>query len=261
MWEEFNHWFYGALFVFWSWSALYFVAAYYQLHKLEHKRLIEEISLKREEQLKRLQAESLAKESQLQMLRYQLNPHFLFNTLNAINALVRLQENKKAQEMIQQLSEFLRYSLDNDTIENVSLEDEIEMLMLYLNIEKTRFEERLILEFEVEPEARKALVPSLILQPIFENSLKYAVATSESGGTIRMTAAVVNNELKLNITDTGSGINAEELEHRRGIGLSNIQKRLDVAYSSEYTFNASADDSAGFSVQMSVPYQVAVNHA
>ncbi len=193
------------------------------------------------------------------MLRYQLNPHFLFNTLNAINALVVLKENSKAQEMTQQLSQFLRHSLDNDTIENVSLEDELEMLMLYLNIEKTRFEERLILEFEIDADAKKALVPSFILQPIFENSLKYAVAASENGGTIRMTAQVADNKLNLSITDTGSDINAEETQKGRGIGLSNIQKRLEVVYINEYTFNTSVDDSAGFSVQMSIPYQVASN--
>lgn len=253
MWKEFNGWFYGALFVFWSWSALYFVAKYYLLHKLGKEQLIEEISLKREEQLKRLKAESQARESQLQMLRYQLNPHFLFNTLNAINALVVLKENNKAQEMTQQLSQFLRHSLDNDTIENVSLEDELEMLMLYLSIEKTRFEDRLTIEFEIEPQAKKSLVPSFILQPIFENSLKYAIATSESGGTIRMVARVEGDKLNLTITDTGSGINAEETQQGRGIGLSNIQKRLEVVYISGYTFNAFVDGSAGFSVQMSIP--------
>jgi len=258
MWDEFNAWLYGALFVFWSWSALYFVVKYYLLHKLERKRLIEEITLKREEQLKRLQAESSARDAQLQMLRYQLNPHFLFNTLNAINALVIFKDNDKAQKMIQHLSRFLRHSLDSDTIENVTLEDELEMLMLYLDIEKTRFEDRLILEFDISPEAKKALLPSLILQPIFENSLKYAVAACESGGVIRMTARVVRNELCLNISDTGAGINTEDTEHGRGIGLSNVQKRLDVAFSSDYTFTASADDSSGFSVQMCVPYQIAV---
>ena len=259
MWEEFNAWLYGALFVFWSWSALYFMVKYYLLHKLERKQLIEEITLKREEQLKRLQAESLARDAQLQMLRYQLNPHFLFNTFNAINALVVFKENDKAQEMIQHLSLFLRHSLDNDATENVTLEDELEMLMLYLNIEKTRFEERLTLEFDIESAAEKALVPNFILQPIFENSLKYAVAACESGGAIRMTAQVLHNKLNLNITDTGAGLKPEEMGHGRGIGLSNIRKRLEVAYSSEYTFSALTDDIGGFSVQMSIPYQVAAN--
>lgn len=260
MWDEFNEWFYGALFVFWSWSALYFVVKYYLLHKLEHKRLIEEISLKREEQLKRLQAESSTREAQLQMLRYQLNPHFLFNAINAINALVVLQENSKAQIMIQQLSSFLRRSLDGDAIESVTLEDEIKMLMLYLNIEKTRFEERLALKFEIEAEAKKALVPSLILQPIYENSLKYAVAASETGGSIRMTAQVTNDVLNLTITDTGPGINACKVRQGRGIGLSNIQKRLQVAYTSSYSFSAIENESAGFSVAISIPYKIAANN-
>lgn len=256
LWHEFNLWYFGSLFVFLSWTALYFGTHYYQLHELEHERFLEETTLKREEQLKRVQAESSARDAQLQMLRYQLNPHFLFNTLNSINALVRLQENNKAQAMIQRLSQFLRHTLDRDAIENVSLEDELAALNLYLDIEKTRFEDRLKLEFDIDSEAMQGLVPSLILQPIYENSLKYAIAPSEKGGTIRMTARVVEGELQLQVTDTGPGPSVifEESEERRGVGLSNTLNRLEAAFDNNFTFNVFGADPEGFSVQMNFPY-------
>ena len=103
------------------------------------------------------------------------------------------------------------------------------------------------------------MVPSLILQPIFENSLKYAVAASEAGGSIKMTAQVLNNKLDLTITDTGPGINADRVRHGRGIGLTNVQKRLEFAYTSGYTFSAFVNDSAGFSVAIRIPYKIAMN--
>ena len=206
IWDEFNYWYFGSLFVFLSWSVLYYGIKYYELHALEHQKLIEEHALREGEHLKRVQAESAARDAQLQMLRYQLNPHFLFNTLNAINALIALKENDKAREMLQLLSEFLRHSLEHDGVENVSLEQELESLMLYLNIEKTRFEDRLTLEFDVSAQARRAKVPGLILQPIVENSMKYAIAENEDGGTVRVTAGVSDNVLLLEVSDTGPGM-------------------------------------------------------
>lgn len=128
----------------------------------------------------------MAHQAQLKMLRYQRNPHFLFNTLNAISTLIL--DNKKhiANNMVTHLSRFLRYSLDNDPMQKITLEQEVDALNLYLNIEKIRFDDRLTLEFLVEEEAAQALIPSMLLQPLVENSIKYAVARSESGGTIRL---------------------------------------------------------------------------
>ena len=172
IWNEFHYWYFGSLSVFLSWTALYYGIKYYELLTAEREILIQELALKKEEQYKRALAESSARDAQLRMLRYQLNPHFLFNTLNAINSLVQLGENSRAQEMLVLLSEFLRHSLEHAGLERVSLEDELESLMLYLNIEKVRFEDRLTLEIDIAPQARQALVPGLILQPILENSMK-----------------------------------------------------------------------------------------
>ena len=220
IWHEFHYWYFGSLFVFLSWTALYYGIRYYELLTAEHEILIQELALKKEEQYKRALAESSARDAQLRMLRYQLNPHFLFNTLNAINALVQLGENSKAQEMLMLLSDFLRHSLEHAGIESVSLEEELESLMLYLNIEKVRFADRLTLEFDIAPQAIQALVPGLILQPILENSMKYAIGASEDGGTVRVTACLLQDQLQLEVSDTGPGMDAAKIAEGRGVGYA-----------------------------------------
>lgn len=257
IWNEFNYWYFGSLSVFLSWTVLYYGIKYYELLTLEHQKLLEESALKRTEQLGRLQAESSAREAQLQMLRYQLNPHFLFNTLNAINALVKLKDNSKAQEMIQLLSQFLRHTLEQDSVENVPLEQELESLMLYMNIEQTRFEDRLTLEFNIDPQTQRALVPALILQPIIENSMKYAIAPSEDGGTVRVSARVLGNELQLEVSDTGPGMNITESDLGRGIGLRNTLERLETLYQGAYSFETFEGTPSGLKIQIRIPLQLA----
>jgi sensor histidine kinase YesM len=257
IWDEFNHWYFGSLFVFLSWTLLYYGIKYYELHTLEHEKLIEESALRERERFRRKAAESAAREAQLQMLRYQLNPHFLFNTLNSVNALIRLNENSKAQEMIQQLGQFLRHSLEEANNAHVSLDQELDSLMLYLNIEKTRFEDRLSLEIDVEPLAREALVPSMILQPIFENSMKYAIANSEAGGTVRLNARVNGSILQLQVSDTGPGMNALENYQGRGVGLRNTRDRLETLYGKDYTFEISAVEPSGLCITMLLPFELA----
>lgn len=255
IWDEFNYWYFGSLFVFLTWTVLYYGIKYYELLTLEHQKLLEESASKNEEKIKRLQAEASTREAQLQMLRYQLNPHFLFNTFNAISSLVQLQENKKAQEMIQLLSEFLRHSLEQEGVENVSLEQELESLMLYLKIEKTRFEDRLTLEFDIDPRARQALVPSMILQPIIENSMKYAIADNEDGGTVRVSASVLEDDLLLEVSDTGPGMIAAQSRPGRGIGLSNTLERLETIYASKYEFEFSEEAAPGLTVRLRFPFE------
>jgi two-component sensor histidine kinase len=257
IWDEFNYWYFGSLGVFLSWSVLYYGIKYYELLILEHQKLLEESGLKQEEQYRRLQAESSARDAQLQMLRYQLNPHFLFNTLNSINALVKLDDNNKAREMIQYLSEFLRHSLEQDAVESVTLHEELESLMLYLNIERTRFEDRLNLVFEIEPRARKALVPGLILQPIIENSMKYAIAASEDGGTVKVKASVLGDDLQLEVSDTGPGMSDEKIGQGRGVGLRNTLDRLEILYEGSYTFETFNSTPSGLIIRIRFPFQQA----
>lgn len=256
IWNEFNYWYFGSLSVFLSWTVLYYGIHYYELLTVEHQKLLQESAQREQERYRRLQAESSARSAQLQMLRYQLNPHFLFNTLNSINALVTLRENEKAQEMIQMLSQFLRHSLEHDGIENVSLNEELKSLMLYLNIEKTRFEDRLVLEFDIESGAREALVPGLILQPIIENSMKYAIATSEDGGTVSVKARILDDQLLLEVADSGPGISDKEFIPGRGVGLRNTLDRLETFYGEKYTFETFDRAPSGLSVQIRIPFQV-----
>jgi sensor histidine kinase YesM len=255
LWREFNYWFFGSLFVFLSWTVLYFAINFYELLAIEHRKLLQQSALNEQERARRLEAESLARDAQLQMLRYQLNPHFLFNTLNAINALVTLGETSQAKQMIGLLSQFLRHTLEQQGIENVSLDQELATLERYLAIEQVRFNDRLKLEFDIEARARQALVPILILQPIVENAMKYAIAPSEEGGTVTVRAAVVEGELKLEVSDTGPGIEGIQSDTGRGVGLRNTLERLGTLYGSDCRFSADNVEPSGLSVRLSIPFE------
>lgn len=257
IWQEFHYWYFGSLWIFLSWTVLYYGIKYYELQILQHQKLLEESALREREKSRRILAESSAREAQLQMLRYQLTPHFLFNTLNSINALVRMNDNRQAEEMIQLLSDFLRHSLEQDVVANVSLEQELASLKLYLDIEKIRFQDRLKLEFDIEPAARSALVPGLILQPLVENSMKYAIATSEDGGTVWVKARVLEDELQLEVADTGPGMEATDRPGERGVGLRNTVERLQALYEDNFVLETANREPSGLAVQIRFPFQVA----
>jgi sensor histidine kinase YesM len=256
LWREFNDWYFGSVFVFLSWTALYFGIRYYQLLQVEHEKLLRESERNREEQLRRMQAESSAREAQLRMLRYQLNPHFLFNTLNAINALIRLGEREKAEEMIDQLSRFLRHSLDNEARPTATLGEELQTLGLYLDIEKSRFEDRLDVRYLIDPATRPAIVPSLLLQPLIENSIKYAISDMEDGGSIQITAEAEAGRLKLSVTDSGPGMDASSLGGQRGIGLRNTVDRLNTLFEGDYSLETERADPTGLRILIDVPLRV-----
>lgn len=259
VWADFGGWYFGGIFIFLGWGSLYHGIRYFQLLLTEHEMKLLAESTASAEQIKRLRAENVARDAQMMMLRYQLNPHFLFNTLNAINALVRTQNSDKAQKMIVQLSQFLRYSLDNNPDMKIALEKEIDALMLYLEIEKTRFGERLQLDFQMEEEARQALVPSLLLQPLIENSLKYAIGKSESGGTIKLRARVEASHLILELSDTGSSTSVETSKIRsqngRGIGVKNTTDRLKALYIDDYKYELSTASAGGLKTTIQIPYE------
>jgi two-component system, LytTR family, sensor kinase len=229
------------------WSVLYFGIKYY-----ESQRKQEEAMLK---------AVSLAQQAQLKMLRYQLNPHFLFNTLNAISTLILDNENRKANHAVTRLSEFLRYTLDQDPMKKVTLRQEIEALDLYLSTERLRFGERLRLEYAVEEPALEALVPSLLLQPLLENSLKYAVSAREQGGLVRIEGRTREGFLELAVIDDGPGLREGALTSgRRGVGLSNTRERLTVLYGENCRF-AVLNSHPGLRVDMALPLETAASGA
>jgi len=239
----------SAVWVMLVWSALYFSIKYYLLNQREKERY--------------LRAISMAHEAQLKMLRYQLNPHFLFNTLNAISTLVLDQDTKLANNMVMKLSRFLRYSLDNDPMQQVTVSEEIESLQLYLDIEKVRFGDRLTLHFSVTPEAEHALMPSLLLQPLVENSIKYAVSQSIHGGSIAVAASVEAGCLQLQVADDGPGL---DLRHGRlpkggGVGLANTRERLAQVYGDKQSFRLSTTEPHGLTITICLPVSYATQEA
>lgn len=257
IWADFGGWYFGAIFVFLCWTALYHGIRYYQLLQAESVMKLNAEASANDEKFKRLVAETEAKDAQLKMLRYQLNPHFLFNTLNAINSLVGIEEPKRAQKMLVQLSQFLRYSLDNNPEMKIPLERELEALMLYLEIEKTRFADRLKLDFKIDDDTKTALIPSLLLQPLIENSMKYAIAKSENGGEIRLRAHSYEHLLVLELSDTGTGSEVKSSKIRsgagRGIGLSNTVDRLKAFYGTEFSFDLVPSSRGGLKTIIHIP--------
>ena len=188
-----------------------------------------------------LAADAMAHHAQLKMLRYQLNPHFLFNTLNANSTLILDRDATTANRMVQSLSAFLRHSLDNDPLQRVTLKQELDSLRLYLDIEKVRFAERLRIEYEIEPECYSALLPGLLLQPLIENAIKHAVAKRVEGGTLEISARRERDMLELRVADDGPGsprFDTALTQEGNGVGLVNTHQRLLVLYGTRQSFSA-----------------------
>jgi len=190
-----------------------------------------ELALARE---KATQAEAAASAARLAALRYQLNPHFLFNTLNAISSLIVTREYGPADAMLGKLSEFLRATLSADPDALIALEDELATLQHYLEIESARFEERLEVIFVCPPELNDALVPSFVLQPLVENAIKYAVAPSAEPVVVKVEAASHGASLVIFVEDDGTG-GESPAKPGTGVGIPNVRQRLQTLYGSEGT--------------------------
>ncbi|TPG55140.1 sensor histidine kinase [Sphingomonas glacialis] len=233
-----------------GWTALYFGINFY---------LIVEDQI---DQLATL--ENTASSAQLAMLRYQLNPHFLFNTLNSISTLVLLKETERANAMLGRLSSFLRYTLANEPTAHVTVQQEFETLKLYLEIEKMRFEERLRPTFDVDVRVSKARLPSLLLQPLVENAIKYAVTPQEDGAEIAVTARLTGDRVQIVVSDTGPGLNETKARQSvsqsqalsTGVGLANIRERLAQAYGPDHRFETRSIPGGGFGVEIEIPFQL-----
>lgn len=236
-----------------AWSALYYAINYY---------------LQVEEQADRLERlEAQATSAQLAMLRYQLNPHFLFNTLNSISTLVLLRQTEPANAMLTRLSSFLRHTLVSEAGGKVSVEQEVETLKLYLDIERMRFEDRLRTDFKIDPAAAHAVVPSLLLQPLVENAIKYAVSPQEEGACISINAHVIADRLRITVADTGPGVHARARHDATtagrlsststGVGLVNIRDRLTQAYGDNHLYDIQSPPEGGFTVVIEIPFEAA----
>ena len=252
-WSEFGGWLFASIFVFLCWSAFYHVFKYYRLAEQEHKARLRMQSLRNSEAVKAARAESAAREAQLTMLRYQLNPHFLFNTLNSIQSLVSSRRTEAATVMIASLSNFLRYSLYTDGKERVTVDQELEAIDLYLQIEQSRFRDRLTVAYDVADEARGALVPSMLLQPLVENAIKHAIAPSEQGGSVIISAYRSGDRLELAVTDSGHGHADLPRSGGSGLGLRNIKQRLENSYGREFSFQLIALETGGMRAEIRLP--------
>lgn len=208
-----------------AWTALYYGINYYLLLDAQAERL-KTVSLQ-------------ASSAQLEMLRYQLNPHFLFNTLNSISTLVLLAETERANTMLSRLSSFLRYSLVGERMGFATVAQEVEALRLYLEIERTRFEDRLRAHFDIAPEVLNARILLLLLQPLVENAVKYAVTPLEEGADIHVSARSIGDRLEIRVADTGPGLGDNApgpTNEGTGVGLANIRERLTQAWGDQYRF-------------------------
>jgi sensor histidine kinase YesM len=226
-----------------AWSALYYSINYYLLLEEQSDRL--------------LRLEHQASNAQLAMLRYQLNPHFLFNTLNSISTLVLLKQTERANAMLSRLSSFLRYTLVNEPTGSVTVAQEVETLKLYLEIEKMRFEDRLRPRFDIDPSVARARLPSLLLQPLVENAIKYAVTPQEEGADIEIGARRDIDRVVITVRDTGPGAEDHwvKAQQSTGVGLANIRDRLQQAYGPDHRFETESNGSGGFRVTIEIPYR------
>jgi signal transduction histidine kinase len=209
-----------------AWSAIYFGWKIWQKWQAERENA--------------LQAAALANRAQLEMLRYQLNPHFLFNALNSIRASVD-EDATRAKQMITQLSEFLRYSLLHESARKIPLRDEIEAVRNYLAIEKIRFEDKLTVEFDVEAQAEDFRVPCFLLNPLVENAVKHGLQTSPKPLKIKISARLRENNLLLEVSNTGSLQNGAS-RNGNGIGLKNVRERLEKLFGDGGKFELSQEN-------------------
>lgn len=232
--------------VFFLWCTLYFSTKQWQQAARERARLV--------------QAESEAREARLSALRYQLNPHFLFNSLNAVSTLVLEGNVSAATRMLAQIGELLRITLDNDTSPEIPLSQELAFIEQYLAIEQTRLGDRLRVVAAISQETRAAIVPGMLLQPLVENAVRHGVAPLIEGGTIAIESTLHDKRLLITIRNSGprtSQALAQNGESFKGIGLTNTAARLKTFYGDDQRFSLCCPDDGGCEVTLELPFRTA----
>jgi two-component system, LytTR family, sensor kinase len=210
----------------------------------------------REGQLRTLQLEAQLSQAQLQALKMQLQPHFLFNTLHSISALLN-KDPTSARKMITRLGDFLRMTLENSGSQEVTLQQEMEFLSCYLEIERIRFQDRLLTRIDVAQQTLDAKVPNLLLQPIVENAIRHGIAPRSTPGLIEIEAKQRNGTLRIQVRDNGPGLPAHRTSEnllKRGLGLVNTETRLERLYGSDHRFDLSNNPDGGLVVTMEIPF-------
>ena len=206
----------------------------------------------REEQLRRVRTEGELTRARLETLRGQLQPHFLFNTLNAISALVH-SDPARAENMIVRLSELLRTSLQDDGIELIPLSAELDFTRKYLDIQQMRFQSRLKVTYEIDEKSLEALVPGLLLQPVVENAVRHGIATRAEGGTISISSVLQDNSLILEVRDDGPGLQGATGD--TGVGLQNVNRRLRELYDDNFEFDLVTPEHAVLIARIALPLE------
>ncbi|MFC1493224.1 sensor histidine kinase [candidate division KSB1 bacterium] len=207
----------------------------------------------REHVLRTSQMETQLAQAQLEVLKMQLHPHFLFNTLHAISALVK-KDPASADKMIGRLGDLLRMTLDKSGEQEILLKEELEFLKLYLEIEKTRFQDRLNVNLDIDSNSLDCAVPNLLLQPLVENSIKHGIAKKSSAGEINIKTEFKDDNLKITINDNGSGLRKTiDAQVKEGFGLSNTRKRLEQLYGDQHSFYIENSESGGVNVTLIIP--------
>jgi two-component system, LytTR family, sensor kinase len=210
-------------------------------------------------ELRAMRLEAQLAQAQLHALKMQLQPHFLFNTLHSISALVH-KDAPAADRMIARLGDFLRLTLDSAGVQEVSLRQELEFLKCYLDIERIRFKDRLSVEMNIEAQALEARLPNLILQPIVENAIRHGIAPRTDAGRIEITARRLDGALQVQITDNGPGLAANGNNGRivkEGVGLANTQARLQQLYGDGSRLDLANTAKGGLSVTLEIPFNQA----
>jgi LytS/YehU family sensor histidine kinase len=227
-------------FFFIAWAALYLALSYAGEVKVLERRAAG--------------LRSAAQAAELRALRYQVNPHFLFNTLNSLSSLVMSGKREEAERMILNLSTFFRTSLSGDPTEDVRLDEEIQLQRLYLDIETVRFPRRLLAEIDLPDALRNACVPGLILQPLVENAVKYGVAKSRRPVTIRLRAREDSGGLLITVENDGDPATASTEGHEgTGVGLANVRDRLQARFGAAASCRWGPLPGGGFAVILSLP--------
>ncbi|HYJ46826.1 MAG TPA: histidine kinase [Pyrinomonadaceae bacterium] len=201
-------------------------------------------------------------EAQLESLKMQLHPHFLFNTLHTISGLVRADERQPAVNMISGLSDLLRRALDSRDEQEVPLREELKFTELYLDIQKVRFSDRLTVRMEIAPETLDALVPNLLLQPLVENAIRHGISHREAAGAIVISAYRADDMLHIKVCDDGPGLQSGwRLEESLGIGLANTGERLRHLYGAGHRFDLRNGAQGGMTVAIAIPFRVGYDGA
>lgn len=210
----------------------------------------------REREFLATRLEAQLAQAQLDTLRMQLHPHFLFNTLNSIVGLVRDNKNHAAVSMLVGLSDLLRHTLEHSTRHEVELREELNFIKLYLSLQEMRFSDRLQIELNIDPATTKAMVPNLILQPLTENALRHGIGRSADSGMVGISSALEDGHLRLTVYDNGAGLPDNwHLNGSAGIGLANTAARLQQLYNDNYQFDIRNRDGAGVEVVIVIPFR------